>query len=58
MPLNKRVGPSAAREAAIEELLGEGLGDADRLAEIGRLGARLVLHRAVEEKQAGEGRRR
>src|SRR5437660_4061876 len=42
--------PSAALEAAIEEFLAEGLGDGERLAEIGRLGARLVLQRAVEEE--------
>src|SRR5438270_9571092 len=42
--------PSAALEAAIEELLAKGLGDGERLAEIGRLGARLVLQRAVEEE--------
>jgi len=35
---------------AIEELLAEGLGDGERLAEIGRLGARLVLQRAVEDE--------
>jgi putative transposase len=45
-----RIAPSAALEAAIEELLAEGLGDGERLAEIGRLGARLVLQRAVEEE--------
>jgi len=48
--LKKRVAPSAALEAAIEELLSKGLADNDRLAEIGRLGARLVLQRAVEEE--------
>lgn len=50
--MNKRVAPSAALEAAIEELLGAGLGDAERLSEIGRLGARLVLQRAVEAEVA------
>ena len=45
-----RIAPSAALEAAIEEFLAEGLGDGGRLAEIGRLGARLVLQRAVEEE--------
>src|SRR5215472_2943891 len=45
-----RIAPSAALEAAIEEFLAEGLGDGERLAEIGRLGARLVLQRAVEEE--------
>jgi transposase-like protein len=39
-------------ESAIEELLSQGLGDGERLAEIGRLGARLVLQRAVEEEVA------
>jgi len=39
-------------EAAIEELLSEGLGDSEQLAEVGRLGARLVLQRALEEEVA------
>jgi len=34
-----RIAPSAALEVAIEELLAEGLGDGERLAEIGRMGA-------------------
>jgi hypothetical protein len=45
-----RIAPSAALDAAIEELLAEGLGNGERLAEIGRLEARLVLQRAVEEE--------
>ena len=48
--MTTRIAPSAALETAIEEMLGEGLGDGERLAEIGRLGARLVLQRAVEEE--------
>lgn len=48
--MKKRVAPSAALEAAIDELLSEGLGDAEQLAEMGRLGARLVLQRALEEE--------
>ena len=44
--MSTRIAPSAALEAAIEEFLGDG----ERLAEIGRLGARLVLQRAVEEE--------
>src|SRR5690348_14261787 len=48
--MTTRIAPSAALEAAIEEFLAEGLGDGERLAEIGRLGARLVLQRAVEEE--------
>ena len=50
--MKKRVAPSAALEAAIEELLSEGLGDSEQLAEVGRLGARLVLQRALEEEVA------
>ena len=50
--MKKRVAPSAALEAAIDELLSEGLGDSEQLAEVGRLGARLVLQRAVEEEVA------
>jgi hypothetical protein len=34
-----RIAPSAALEATIEELLADGLGDGERLAEIGRLGS-------------------
>jgi len=48
--VKKRLAPSAALEAAIDELLSEGLGDSERLAEVGRLGARLVLQRAVEDE--------
>ncbi|MGH7860871.1 MAG: transposase [Candidatus Dormibacteraceae bacterium] len=48
--MDKRVAPSAALGAAIDELLSEGLGDSEQLAEVGRLGARLVLQRAVEEE--------
>ena len=39
-------------EEAIEGLLAEGIGDGEKLAEIGRLGARLVLQRALEEEVA------
>jgi putative transposase len=45
-----RIAPSARLEAQIAELLSAGLGDADKLAELGRLGARLVLQRAVEDE--------
>jgi len=50
--VKKRVAPSAALEAAIDELLSEGLGDAERLAAVGRLGARVVQQRALEEEVA------
>jgi putative transposase len=46
----ERVAPSARLEAQIAELLSEGLEGRERLAELGRLGARLVLQRAVEEE--------
>src|SRR5919197_1075969 len=46
-----RVAPSARLEAQIAELLSSGLSeDGEHLAELGRLGARLVLQRAVEEE--------
>jgi putative transposase len=48
--VNKRVAPSVELEAAIERLLAEGLADAERLGELGRLGARLAIQRAVEEE--------
>jgi transposase-like protein len=48
--VKRRIAPSAKIEEAIEALLVAGLDDADRLGELGRLGAQLVLHRAVEEE--------
>ena len=43
-----RIAPSARLEAQISELLGDELAaNAEKLAELGRLGARLVLQRAV-----------
>ncbi len=48
--MEARIAPSAKIEEAIEEVLLGGLDDADRLSELGRLGARLVLQRAVEEE--------
>ncbi len=48
-----RIAPSARLEAQIAELLTQGVaGDRERLAELGRLGARLVLQRAVDEEVA------
>jgi putative transposase len=47
----ERIAPSARLEAQIEELLGDELGaNSEKLAELGRLGARLVLQRAVEDE--------
>jgi transposase-like protein len=46
-----RIAPSARLEAQIAELLGDELAaSAEKLAELGRLGARLVLQRAVEDE--------
>lgn len=50
--MKSRVAPSTALESAIEELLSQGLSDAEHLAELGRLGARLVLQKALEEEVA------
>jgi putative transposase len=48
-----RVAPSVRLEERIAELLSSGLSEeGDHLAELGRLGARLVLQRAVEEEVA------
>ena len=48
-----RIAPSARLEQQIEELLTKGFGEAgEHLAELGRLGARLVLQRAVDEEVA------
>ena len=46
----ERVAPSARLEAQITELLSEGITGGEKLAEVGRLGARLVLQRAVEDE--------
>ena len=50
--MDRRIAPSVAIEAAIEAALLDGLEAPDRLAELGRLGARLVLQRAVEDELA------
>jgi putative transposase len=48
-----RIAPSARLEAQIAELLTQGVAaDGERLAELGRLGARLVLQRAVDDEVA------
>ena len=50
--MERRIAPSAKIEAAIEQVLLAGPADPDRIAELGRLGAQLVLQRAVEEEVA------
>jgi transposase-like protein len=57
--VEKRIPASARIEQAIANLLDEGSWDPDRLSELGRLGAQLVLQRAAEEEVAEFlGRRR
>ena len=47
----ERIAPSVRLDAQIEELLGDELAaNGEKLAELGRLGARLVLQRAVEDE--------
>ncbi|MBV9596900.1 MAG: IS256 family transposase [Chloroflexi bacterium] len=46
----QRIAPSAQLEEQLAELLSEGLRDGERLTELGRLGARLVIQRGVEEE--------
>ena len=47
----ERIAPSARLEAQIEQLLGDELAaNGEKLSELGRLGARLVLQRAVEDE--------
>ena len=48
--MDRRIAPSVQIEAAIEAALLTGLAEPDRLTELGRLGARLVLQRAVEDE--------
>lgn len=48
--MDRRIAPSVQIEEAIEAALLTGLEEPDRLTELGRLGARLVLQRAVEDE--------
>ena len=48
--MKTRVAPSEVLEAKIAELLSEGIADSDRLAQVGRLGAQLVLQKGIEEE--------
>ena len=50
--MEQRIAPSVQIEAAIEAALTGGLVDPDALSTLGRLGARLVLQRAVEDEVA------
>jgi transposase-like protein len=48
----ERIAPSATLEAQIADVLSRGIDDNEQLAELGRLGTRLVLQRAVEDEVA------
>lgn len=48
--MDRRIAPSVQIEAAIEAALLNGTGGPDQLSELGRLGAQLILQRAVEEE--------
>lgn len=48
--MKTRVAPSEVLEARIAELLSEGITDSERLAEVGRLGAQLVLQKGIEDE--------
>src|SRR5437879_1035711 len=48
----ERIAPSATLEAQIADVLSRGIDDNEQLVELGRLGTRLVLQRAVEDEVA------
>ena len=48
--MEQRIAPSVQLEAELEELPSGGVGDGERLVEVGRLGARPVLQRALEDE--------
>lgn len=48
----RRIAPSAVIEAQIEALLLEGISGHDLLSQVGRLGAQLMIQRAVEDEVA------
>jgi len=50
--VERRIAPSVQIEAAIEAVLTGGLADPDALSTLGRLGAQLILQRAVEDEVA------
>jgi len=50
--VEQRIAPSVQIEAAIEAALLNGIADPDALSTLGRLGAQLVLQRAVEDEVA------
>ena len=50
--MERRIAPSTRIEAAIEAVLLDGISGPDELSQLGRLGAQLILQRAVEDEMA------
>jgi putative transposase len=50
--VDRRIAPSVQIEEAIEAVLLDGISGPDELSQLGRLGAQLILQRAVEEEVA------
>jgi len=50
--VERRIAPSARIEDAIEQVLLDGISGPDELSQLGRLGAQLILQRAVEDEMA------
>ena len=50
--MERRIAPSVRIEEAIEEVLLGGISGPDELSRLGRLGAQLILQRAVEDEVA------
>jgi transposase-like protein len=50
--VERRIAPSTRIEEAIEQVLLDGISDPDELSQLGRLGAQLILRRAVEDELA------
>ena len=50
--MERRIAPSVQIEAAIEAVLLDGISGPDELSQLGRLGAQLILQRAVEDEMA------
>ncbi len=48
--MERRIAPSAVIEARIEALLLEGISGPEELGQVGRLGAQLIIQRAVEDE--------
>ena len=50
--MERRIAPSSRIEEAIEAVLLDGISGPDQLSQLGRLGAQLILQRAVEDEMA------